>query len=71
MEHTVVRPIKTTYVQQLACQASLNNFTINIWPNYCMDKLIFPVKWQLKLAKQEIKIILVEELKQILKLEYK
>ncbi len=49
----------------------MNNFAVNTWPNYFMDKLMFPVKWQLKLAKQGAKIILVEELWQILKLEYR
>lgn len=44
VEYTIAKTIKTTNVQQLACQAALNNFAVNIWPNFYVEKLMFLVK---------------------------
>lgn len=55
----------------MACEVGLNNFVVNTWPDDCIDELMFPVKWQLKIAKQRAKIILMEELQSLLKPNYR
>lgn len=69
MRYTIARAFIITNIQQLTCKSVLNNFAFNIWPNNCVDKLLFLVKWRLKLAKQGAKIMSVDELWQILKPE--
>lgn len=65
MRHTMGKVVKTTNVQQLAWKSTLNNFALNTWPNNCINKLLFSVKWQLKLIKQGAKIMLIDKLQQI------
>lgn len=65
----VVRSIQTSNAQQLACEAALDNFAINTQPENYTDKLKFPLKQRLKLAKQGARITSVDELRQKLKPE--
>lgn len=47
INHEVIRVIKTSNIQQLACKIALNNFATYIWPKNYIDKLIFPLKQKL------------------------
>lgn len=67
MGYTIARAVKIINAQQLACKTTINNFALNIWPNNCINKLLFLVKQRLKLVKQDAKIMLIDELQQILK----
>lgn len=62
MENIIAREVKTIKVQPLAYKATLNNFALNTWSDDYIEKLLFPIKWQLKLAKQDAKILLVDKL---------
>lgn len=62
LKNKVVRSIKTSNLQLLACKAALDNFTINIWPDEYKDKFKFFLKWRLRLAKQGANITFVDKL---------
>lgn len=62
MRYIIAKTVKTIDTQQLSYKSALNNFVLNIQPNNCVDKLLFLIKQQLKLVKQGVKILLIDEL---------
>lgn len=52
-------------------ETALNNFATWTWLEDCIDKLIFLLKWRLKLAKQKAKLTFLDYLQQKLILEYR
>ncbi len=69
VNHEVTRAIKTSNAQQMACETALKDFVTQTWPEDYIDELRFPLKWRLKLAKQEARITSVDDLRQKLKPE--
>lgn len=67
----MVKSIKTFDAQQLICEAALDNFASSTQPDNYINKLIFPLKWRSKLAKQRAKILSVDQLQQKFKPEGK
>ena len=51
VEYIIRKIIKTIDRQQLICWTTLNNFAVNTWPNYYVDKSMFLIKWQLEFVK--------------------
>lgn len=62
MENTIARKVKIINVQYLVDKATLNNFVLNTRSDDYIEKLLFPFKWQLKLVKQDAKILSVDKL---------
>lgn len=53
----------------MAYKSASNNFAFNTWHDNFIVKLLFSIKWQLKLTKLTTKIMLINKLQPILKPE--